>query len=83
MITCVIKIAFVSLVSMMNTNKDVVTAVRALGLIARYVSEYAEWRIDYRQNDARKTADSAYFTNDRQDAYQTSVAMANWQKGIF
>lgn len=60
-------------------QRDVIAAVRALGLVAVYDRDMAEWRIDYRRGDTRYVAGdegSAYFTNDRDDAVLTARTMA-------
>jgi len=54
----------------------VVETVRALGLICRYDSANAEWRIDYRSTDPRWSEDSAYFTTWPDDAIETARAMS-------
>ena len=64
---------------MRPTNKSAYLAIRALGLSVHYSSEYGEWRVDYRPTDARRTADSAYYTSDRADALATAAAMASWR----
>jgi len=62
------------------TQREAKQAVQALGLVLRYSVEYAEYRVDYRPDDTRRSADSAYFTTDRQDAVDTARHMAGWQK---
>jgi hypothetical protein len=59
-----------------QTQAQTKAAITALGMVARFAVEYGEWRIDYRQGDVRRTADSAYFTNCAYDAVKTAVAMS-------
>jgi hypothetical protein len=61
------------------TQREAKQAVQALGLVLRYTPEYDEYRIDYRPDDARRSGDSAYFTQDRTDAVDTARRMAAWQ----
>ncbi len=42
-----------------------------------------EWRIDYKRDDPRKTLDSSYFTENREDAIATARVMSVWQPTSF
>ena len=55
-------------------DRQVFYAIRKLGMAV--MLNAGEWRIDYKRDDARRTPDSSYFTNDRQDAFNTAIAMA-------
>ena len=61
------------------TKAMVIATVRALGLSVRYQAVFHEWKIDYRQDDPRRSAESAYFTNDSDDAIATAKAMAAYE----
>ena len=58
-----------------TTIKETLKRIRALGLTAAFDSALQEFRIDYRNAEQ----DTAYFTDDREDAMATALHMA---KGI-
>ncbi len=60
------------------TNKETFYAIRKIGMAVSYNN--GEWRIDYKRDDPRKTLDSCYFTEDKDDAIKTAQVMYGWQK---
>lgn len=59
------------------TNLEVFKTIRAMGLAVAYRD--GEWQIDYRREDARRSAESRYFTDDKQDAIGTARCMSLWR----
>jgi hypothetical protein len=55
------------------TQTAAIVTIRALGMTAS--SNDGEIRVDFKLGDARRTPDSAYFTNDPQDALDTARHM--------
>lgn len=60
------------------TKRDVCQVIKAMGLTAKYSSEWQEFIINYRQDDSRRSEDSSYHTDDADDAIGTAKIMANW-----
>lgn len=56
------------------TDKQTFDAIRKLGLAVQ--KNDGEWRVDYKRSDPRKSLDSCYFTNDKQDALDTAKSMS-------
>lgn len=55
---------------------DVLAQIKQLGMVCRYDSDNAEYRIDYRRTDSRWNEDSAYYTTYPDDAIETAKVMA-------
>jgi len=60
------------------TDKQTFDAIRKLGMAVQ--KNDGEWQVDYRRDDNRKTPDSCYFTDDKDDALGTAKAMASFQR---
>ncbi len=54
------------------TQKEVTKRIRDLGLRAKYIVEYGEWRVTTSDN----SEDNAYYTDDPEDAISTAQYMA-------
>jgi hypothetical protein len=61
-------------------NLQTFKAIRALGMAVSH--NEGEWRIDYRRGDSRKTNDSCYYTDSREDALGTAKLMAEYKNEI-
>ncbi len=64
------------------TQAETIKAVRALGLVCVWDRVWAEWRVDYKPGDARRSPLSAYHTTDREDAVGTAQMMARCPAGM-
>lgn len=60
------------------TNLQVFKLIRSLGLAVQYND--GEWKVNYRRDDSRRTPDSDYFTDDKDDAIGTARVMADWKR---
>jgi hypothetical protein len=60
------------------TNKQTFYEIRKIGMAVSYNN--GEWRIDYKKDDVRKTTESSYFTEDKDDAIATARVMFGWHK---
>lgn len=63
------------------TIQQTIQAIRAMGLSCNWNAEYQEFRVNYAKRfDSRWTKDSAYFTNDKDDAIATAKVMSQFQR---
>lgn len=62
------------------TKAQVKEAVKALGLVARWDSDWQEWIVDYKRNDTRWTSNTSYHTADNEDAIGTAKRMAEFTR---
>lgn len=62
------------------TKAQTIDAIRALGLVARWSTEWQEWTVNYALSDPRRSAASAYHTPDNDDALDTAKAMAAYER---
>lgn len=62
----------------MMTQKETCWQIRSLGLTVS-INMYREYVVNYRADDPRHSANSAYYTQDADDAYLTAVAMSSWK----
>lgn len=60
------------------TKAQTVAEIRALGLTAKWSTEYQEWTVNYRLDDPRRTKESSYHTDDNVDALATAIRMKAW-----
>ena len=65
------------------TQRETINAIKALGLIVRYSSEFSEWRVTIpapfgmSHNDAMNYQENvAYYTDDAEDTLHTAQYMA-------
>jgi hypothetical protein len=57
---------------------NVLRLIRQMGLTASYNN--GEYRIDFKKDDPRRTAETSYFTTDQTDAFATARFMAAMEK---
>ena len=62
------------------TKAQTVAEIRALGMTAKWSTEYQEWTVNYRLDDYSRTKESSYHTDDNVDALATAIRMKAWQK---
>jgi hypothetical protein len=60
------------------TNLEIFKAIRTMGMAVSLNN--GEWRVDYRKGDSRRSLDSCYYTDDKQDALQTAEVMSRWNR---
>lgn len=57
------------------TNREAFKKIREFGMIVSLND--GEWRVNFNRSDPRWSAESCYFTDDRDDAINTAAAMAH------
>jgi hypothetical protein len=62
------------------TNKKTFDAIRKMGMAVSLNA--GEWRVDYKRDDPRRTAESCYYTDDKYDAIKTAATMWFWNEGM-
>lgn len=67
------------------TQRETINAIKALGLIVSYSSEYGEWRVAFpmpphawedHEYELVKQEEGAYYTDDAEDALHTAQCLA-------
>jgi hypothetical protein len=60
------------------TQRDTIQTIKAMGMTCRYDRVWQVYIVNYRLGDIRRTADSSYDTNDKDDALDTAKAMLSF-----